>query len=824
LPRFSIDTPPPTVSGSLHMGHVFSYTHQDCLARYQRMRGKNIFYPIGWDDNGLPTERRVQNFYNVHCDPSIPYDADISLKAGAQTGSSKPVSRQNFIELCLALTKSDEEVFKRLWTRLGLSVDWSLEYSTIDSQSRRISQRSFIELWRSGEAYQVDSPVYWDIGFGTAIAQAEMEDRLIHGEFYDIIFQSPENELKVNVATTRPELLPACVALAVHPEDERYAHLQGIEFESPLFHTRIPLIFDSKVQRDKGTGIVMICTFGDVMDVYWWRQHRLPLRQIIGPNGRMMVIRFGDPGWESARADAANDYYSHLQENTVELARRKIIPLLRNSGNLIKDAKPITHAVKFYEKGEKPLELLPRRQWYIRILDHKDELLEAGNQVRWHPEGMRSRYLDWVGGLNQDWCISRQRYFGVPFPVWYPLDSNGVPNYGKPLVADVACLPVDPSSDVPAGYNEADRGRPNGFVAELDVQDTWATSALTPEIALSKLGDPCLAEEMIPMDVRPQSHEIIRTWAFYTIAKSLLHRKKMPWRSVVISGWILDPDRKKMSKSKGNVVTPNLLFDQYSADAIRYWAAKARPGVDTVYDEKTLKVGKKLVTKLFNVARFLGRCLGDDSFDSDNQSVICPLDNSFLRGVIDLISAATSAFESNDWGTALAQIESFFWSEFCDDYIELIKSRAYGAAAPQRNSAISSLHLSFSILLRLVAPIVPFVAEEIWSQIYQRNFRGISIHRSTWPTSSELPASAMGAERDCFKNAQWLMSHIRRNKAALQVGMRWPVKTLLIRLPSEVIPKINDIMDDVAAAGTVEHFEVEASNDWSVDVIVAPRT
>jgi len=326
------------------------------------------------------------------------------------------------------------------------------------------------------------------------------------------------------------------------------------------------------------------------------------------------------------------------------------------------------------------------------------------------------------------------------------------------------------------------------------------------------------------MDVRPQSHEIIRTWAFYTIAKSLLHRKKMPWRSVVISGWILDPDRKKMSKSKGNVVTPNLLFDQYSADAIRYWAAKARPGVDTVYDEKTLKVGKKLVTKLFNVARFLGRCLGDDSFDSDNQSVICPLDNSFLRGVIDLISAATSAFESNDWGTALAQIESFFWSEFCDDYIELIKSRAYGAAAPQRNSAISSLHLSFSILLRLVAPIVPFVAEEIWSQIYQRNFRGISIHRSTWPTSSELPASAMGAERDCFKNAQWLMSHIRRNKAALQVGMRWPVKTLLIRLPSEVIPKINDIMDDVAAAGTVEHFEVEASNDWSVDVIVAPRT
>ena len=589
---YAIDTPPPTVSGSLHVGHVFSYTHTDIIARFKRMRGLAVFYPMGWDDNGLPTERRVQNYFGVRCDPSLPYDSSFQPPFDSAQGkpakSDKPpvaVSRPNFIELCVKLTVEDEKAFEHLWKYLGLSIDWSMTYATIAPPAQKVSQLAFLRLLQRDQAYQLEAPTLWDVDFKTAVAQAELEDREMPGAYHRLRFARADAPgAYVEIDTTRPELLAACVALVAHPDDPRYQPLFGTDVVTPLFGVRVPIVAHPLAEPEKGSGIAMICTFGDITDVTWWRELKLPVRAVIQPNGALGPVSWGSAGWESTDPAAAQAAYDQLAGLSAKKAQVKIAELLTASGDLLGAPKPITHHVKFFEKGDRPLEIITSRQWFFKTIEHKEGLLARGRELQWHPEYMRARFENWVHGLNGDWCVSRQRFFGVPFPVWYAVREDGTTDYTRRLLPDASRLPIDPSTDVPDGYSAAQRGQPGGFIGDPDVMDTWATSSVSPQLVTGWERDPALFAKTFPMDLRPQAHDIIRTWLFSSVLRAHLEHDSLPWAHASISGWVLDPDRKKMSKSKGNVVTPMGMLQEYGSDGVRYWAARGGPGVDTAFD------------------------------------------------------------------------------------------------------------------------------------------------------------------------------------------------------------------------------------------------
>jgi valyl-tRNA synthetase len=814
--RFVIDTPPPTVSGSLHVGHVFSYTQTDVLARHQRMRGRNVFYPMGWDDNGLPTERRVQNYFNVRCDPSVPYEPGLKIEPAGEGGPKTPprkVSRKNFIELCLALTAEDEKVFKALWRRLGLSVDWALEYSTISDHSRRIAQMSFIDLFRKGHVYQVEAPTQWDVDFRTAVAQAEVEDREQRGAYHHVRF-GVEGGGGFVIATTRPELLAACVAVATHPSDERYRGLVGKRAVTPLFRVPVPIFASELVDPEKGTGILMVCTFGDATDVVWWREQNLPVRQIVGRDGRLLPVEFGSDAFPSLRAPAANAFYAPLTGRTVKEAQKAIVEQLRDPAGaapgddqppLQGDPQPITHPVKFYEKGDRPLEFITTRQWFVRILEHKQELLDAGKKIQWHPEFMGVRYRDWTQNLQLDWGISRQRFFGVPFPAWYPITAQGETDFARPILAEQASLPVDPMSDPPPGYEPSQRDRPGGFRAEADVFDTWFTSSMSPQIATGWTLRPERHRRLFPMDLRPQSHEIIRTWAFYTIVKALLHENTVPWRHAAISGWVLDPDRKKMSKSKGNVLTPMHLLDEYGADAVRYWSLSAKLGVDTAFDEKVLKVGRRLSTKLFNVAKFV---LGQSGPDT---AITRDLDLGFLVRLRETVEQASAALDGFEYSTALDTVERYFWNGFTDTYVELVKARARSETDSEgRGSAVAALQLGLKTFLRLFAPFLPYITEEAWSWAFARNGGERSIHRAPWPGAADFAGlrepEAGGAT---FDVAVAFLEAVHRAKSQAGASVGRHLARLRVAAHPRTLRLFEGVRNDAVAAARVEQLGVE---------------
>jgi valyl-tRNA synthetase len=811
---YSIDTPPPTVSGALHVGHIFSFTQTDFVARFQRMRGKAVFYPIGWDDNGLPTERRVQNHYGVRCDPSVAYDPGF-IPPAKPPKHPLSISRPNFVELCHKLTSEDEQAFEALFRRIGLSVNWADQYTTIGRLAQRTSQRAFLRMVTAGHAYRQEAPTLWDVDFQSAVAQAELEDREIEANFFRVRFSSAETGAPVEIETTRPELIPACVALVANPDDARYQGLFGTTAVTPLFGVEIPVRPHPLADPEKGSGIAMVCTFGDLTDVTWWRDLGLATRTILLRDGRLGRAPFGTSGWESRDAGRASSAYAELEGLTARQARTRIAELLAASGDLVGEPRRITHFVNFYEKGERPLEIVSSRQWYVRTLERRQTLIDAGREIAWHPDFMRTRYEAWVEGLTGDWNISRQRYFGVPFPVWYAVRADGSIDDDHPILAEEAQLPLDPATAVPDGFRADQRGEPGGFVADPDVMDTWATSSLSPHIAGHWADRPDLFDRIFPMDLRPQAHEIIRTWLFSSVVRSELEHHCVPWRHVAISGWILDPDHKKISKSKGNVVVPSDSLDAHGTDAVRYWAASARLGVDTTFDDQQMRIGRRLAIKILNATKFILQRLSDDSGDASADASVPPshpLDLAMLGLLAAVVAEATEAFENYEHARALERIEHFFWT-FCDDYLELVKGRAYGTG-PTADSARRALLLALDTQLRLFAPFLPFATEEAWSWSHAG-----SVHAASWPTPAELPTGGSGSDGRLLDDVGTVLGAVRRAKTAAKRSMRARCARVVVTAPAATLDLVRLAVDDLVAAGVIDDLELR-TGDGEIDVSV----
>ncbi|MDO8628494.1 MAG: valine--tRNA ligase, partial [Nanoarchaeota archaeon] len=720
---FTIDTPPPTVSGHMHLGHAFSYAQEDFIARYKRMQGYNVFYPFGTDDNGLPTERLVEKMKNVK-------------------GINMP--RPEFVKLCYDTITEIKPAFIQPWKNLGMSCDFKNTYSTIDEHTQKISQQAFIELYHQGKVYQQEAPTMWCIECQTAIAQADLKDKEKDSMFNDIQFNIGKEPLMI--ATTRPELLPACVALFTHPDDKRYKKYLGKHATVPLCNYDIPILSDPEVNPEKGTGIMMVCTFGDATDVKWWKQYKLPLRAIITKDGTLNEL-------------AGNYAGMHLKQ-----ARKKILEDLKTQG-LLKNQQNIKHTTNVHERCDTPIEFLKTKQWFTRILDNKEAWLEAGNKITWYPTFMKKRYEHWVEGLQWDWCISRQRFFGIPFPLWY------CKKCGEIQLADIKDLPIDPLKDQP---NKKCHCGSKEYEPEKDVMDTWATSSVTPQIALSK--NNITLEK--PMDLRPQGQDIITTWAFYTIVKSLYLTKNIPWNNIAVSGYVVDPQGEKMSKSKGNVIDPVAIMEKFSADSLRYWAAGSKLGEDMSYQEKDLITGQKTVTKLWNAGLFSLQHL--EGYQGEQPKKLSIMDEWLLEKLNTTIKECTDYFENYEYAKAKFAIDQFFWTTYCDNYLEIVKDRIYNTARTkeEKQSAQYTLHTALHTILKLFAPFLPYITEELYHQRFAKEEKQKSIHQSEWPMinnniAPQTPHTSVGDQFIVLLNS------VRKYKAQNKLSMKTPVTILL---------------------------------------------
>jgi valyl-tRNA synthetase len=742
----------------------------------------------------------------------VPYDPDFEPPAKPPK-SAIAISRANFIELCHRLTQEDEKVFEDLWRNLGLSVDWSMTYATIDDTTQRISQRFFLRNLARGEAYQQEAPTLWDWMYQTAVSQAEVEDRDESAAYHRLHFTHDGGF--VPIETTRPELLAACVAVVAHPDDERFKDLFGKTLVTPLFGVEVPVVAHKLADPEKGSGAAMICTFGDTTDVVWWREMRLATRSIIDRNGKFIPIEWGTPGWESRDPVKAQKHYDELTGKRVYQAKKRMAEILQETSELQGEPKPITHAVKFYENGDRPLEIVTSRQWYLKNggldMELRQALLERGREISWHPANLSARYEDWVNGLNSDWLISRQRYFGVPLPLWYPVRADGTTDHDNPIVPDDSQLPLDPFKDVPSGYTDDQRGQPGGFIGDPDVMDTWATSSITPQL-VGHFGEPDdFVEKIFPMDLRPQAHDIIRTWLFYTTVRSHLEHNSLPWTNTAISGWVLDPDRKKMSKSKGNVVTPKHHIEQYGADAVRYWACSGRLGRDTAFEENQMKVGRRLAIKLLNASKF---ALMSAEGAAEGGKITEPLDAAMLLRLARLIDDVTEAYDALDSARVLEITERFFWF-FTDNYIELVKGRTYGNRGDvARDSGRRALTLAVETLLKLFAPHMPFVTEEIWSW-----WKDGSVHRASWPSGDALRAEAGDiADESVYDVASEVLAEIRRFKSDSNISLGAPVGKVVVRDTGERLNVFHQSLPDVRDAGKVGELTTVADGAFAVSV------
>jgi len=771
---FIVDTPPPGVSGQLHIGHVYSYTHTDFIVRHRRMKGKNVFYPMGFDDNGLPTERLVEKEKNIR---------------------ANSVSRKEFINICNEVIAKEETKFRALFNRIALSVDWNLEYQTINPLSCKISQMSFLDLIEKGQIYRDSQPMLWDSVDQTALAQAEIEDREKVTFMNDILF-SLENGDKITIATTRPELLPACVSVFFHPEDKRYNYLEGQFAFTPLFNVKVPLLADDMVDPEKGTGLVMCCTFGDQTDIAWWRKHKLPTNIIISKQGRIENIQFDN---SCANKIKAEQFAAQLTGLTVTAARSKIIELLKKEGLLVNQVQKL-QTVKCAERSGAPLEILTTPQWFIKTIIHKEALLKKSDELNWYPNFMKIKLDRWIEGIGMDWCISRQRYFGVPFPVWY---SKRAGEEGKPIFAKNHQLPVDPLVDLPEGYNKEE------VIPDYDVMDTWATSSVSPQLNSHGVSNNHMVDEnrykkLFPADLRPQAHEILRTWAFYTMLKAYLHENTLPWKDIMVSGWCLAQDKSKMSKSKGNVLIPEILLEAHGSDVIRYWCASSKLGTDTAYSEDVINNGKRLVNKLWNAAKFASTHF-DKISDSDKALSLCEVKHKITRDfdkylvnqVVDLVDYADQELTNYEYATAIDKTEKFFWALFCDNYLEITKTRAYNENGEDDEGALSThltLYHTLKTLLQLFAPIVPHITEELFHILYAKDISE-SIHmRGSWPNIREAKFTDIDETKS--EDLLEILELVRKIKAQDNLSIKSPISYIEIKgimLPDNLISDLKNV-------------------------------
>jgi valyl-tRNA synthetase len=775
-PVYSIDTPPPTVSGKIHIGHVFSYVQAELVARYQRMRGHNVYYPFGFDDNGLPSERLVEKEKGV---------------------KATEVGREKFVEMCLELTKQYEVGFIAFWKSLGMSVDWEEDYSTIDKRSQRISQRSFIDLYEKGRVYRKEAPTLWCPECHTAIAQAEIEDAEQDSVFYDVAFELDGRDLIIS--TTRPELLPACVGMFAHPDDPRYSSIMGKTATVPLFGLEVPIMPDEKADPEKGTGLVMCCTFGDTTDIAWWQEHGLGTRIVFDEQGRMNELA---PGYEGL---------------SLTEARERMVEDLKAAGKL-KGQRPITHVVNVHERCGTGIEFSVAAQWFIRVLDIKDEILSASAGVQWCPEFMAVRFQNWVENLAWDWCVSRQRYYGVPFPLWTCKDC------GEVVLADRSKLPVDPTvADPPVQSCPKCGGE---LVPERDIMDTWMTSSCTPFINLRWGEEDSRVERFkkegvdggpeYMMDLRPQAHDIIRTWAFYTVVKGILNEGKIPWRTAMISGHVLHPDRAKISKSKGAMgAKPSDVIKERSADVVRYWASSTRLGTDTILAEEPLDAGHRLVVKLWNAGKFAIMRLEDCDPAAERRMSL--IDRWLLAELSQTAERATKSFDLCDYHGAVEAGERFFWHCLCDNYIEIAKKRLYGDEGydeSERRGAQHALYQALLASLKLFAPIMPHITEELHSLFFAEREAVESIHVSAWP---EPPSDWEDPEAlEAGRLALSVIEGMRKIKSVGKVSVAAPVGTLTIACDDATWAKVEPLAREFAGVSNAQRVEhvIEAGEDF----------